>query len=128
MHMDWVIHVIDTYFWPQADLSLLSLTGLHSPHMLSQSLLSPSAPSYKINSNTVYSQFNNIVHSSSRVSRRSPGGLDGHTNNQRWDLPRVSQVESSVFLTQWSTAGTLTELEMDNPLSNIDIILQQADS
>ena len=39
-----------------------------------------------------------------------------------------SQVESSVFLTQWSIAGTLIGVEMDNPLSNIDMILQQADS
>ena len=46
-------------------------------------------------------------------------------NNQRWDLPRVSQVESSVFLTQWSTEGTLIGVEMDNPLSNIDIILNR---
>ena len=70
-------------------LKLAFCTSLHSPHTLSQPLLSPSAPSYKINSTAVYSQFNNIVHNSSRVSRRSPGGLDGHTNNQRWDLPRL---------------------------------------
>jgi hypothetical protein len=37
-----------------------------------------------------------------------------------------SAVESSVVLSQWSTAGTLTEPEMDNILSNLDIIYDQA--